>query len=205
MENKIIQLNRTGVVKPAMTFHQKISTFTLRTKFLKPYKGFMDMTSHSNLMEVNQETELVDHEVALASLMQLVYTTFRNNIAKCILVENITNTVIWTFYGKLDRYPYTPKWKRELDGNVFFEGYKYHAWNNGEKRFVQMPEVNLMRDHFQALQEKVTLNFEWHKAEWRKKALSQVNRELESQDSAIAQYNAAQLVTGLHRLRTAEK
>lgn len=196
-----LKIIRGDFVKPAITFHQKISLFTLRVKFLRPYNGKTSLTGHSFLLEMDYEKRTIEHELCYLSLKNLVYRTYSNNVNKAILVDNVTNTIIWTYYGRLDKYPEKINFITTPEGDKLMNDYEYYDWS--ERKYKR---VNIMRDNFNSLQEKINLNMEWHKAEWRKKAMQQAKREMAAMEKptgkgAVENHNVSRLTTSIDAKR----
>lgn len=160
--------------KAAVTFFQKISLFSHWVKFKTPVKGATHKKGHSFLKEVDFNTGRIQHDKAFASETNLAWRHYRGNIEKFILIDNVTNNIIWTYYGATDRYPYDVKFI-PYQGSMILSQYNYYDWV--KDAYVN---VNIMRDYVGALQEKIELNMQYHKQLWNDNAKKQVRGELQA-------------------------
>jgi len=115
----------------------------------------------------------------LNSLMQLVYKRYINNISKAILIENVTDSIIWNYYGKTDYYPFDVDYHTTQDGDKILSAYGCYKWDTQESKY-KYQRTNVLRDHLEVLQEKINLNMEWHKAKQRQLAADQAKREMDA-------------------------
>jgi len=199
---RLPEINR-GFVAPAETIKKKRSMFTLRRTTYDLENFRYEHTAHSDLKEVGKN-QCIQHDVAFNALWDLFFKT-EKNIKKALLIENVTDTIIWSYDPE---YRYSNKrqqpkmdWLR-AGGDVFLNKYIYFKWNS-QTRIWEPTEVNINRDYFDIFQMKVNLNYEWHRQEWKSRTMAQIKRESPKmpEASAVEKYNAQRLINNVAALK----